>query len=153
MCYEYIGWFILRATYAWMFLYPLKALFSDWPGAQGLVGILVPKKFVPLGSYLMVAVMVIGSLSVLLGILPRFGGLMLGVYSLLGTRVHYHLAKAAAAKQLSQAASAEDQAALKETVDLAVVGHVTSAQKNFVLAAVGFFIALNGVGPAVCFTL
>jgi len=150
---NFIAWLILRATFAWMFLYPLKSLFADWPGAQGLVSILLPQKLVPVGSCLMVAVMVVGSLSILLGVFPRVGGLMLGVYSLIGTHVHYTLAKAARAHTSSPQATDEDQTALKEVIGLAVAGHVTSAQKNFVLAAVGFFFALSGGGPAILITL
>ena len=61
--------------------------------------------------------------------------------------LHYRLARQLKQPHLSQGAITADQRALKGAVDLGVVGHVTSAEKNFVLTAVAFFFALQGTGP------
>ncbi len=150
---EALAWIVLRLVYAWMFLWPLKALFADWKGAEGLIALLCPKALVPLGAKLMIVVMIAGALSILLGVLPRVGGAMLCVYSLLGAKVHYKLAATAAEAKLGDTATDADRATLTGVSTLATVGHVTSAEKNFVLAAVGFFFAIMGSGPYSLFQL
>ncbi|MEM9659329.1 MAG: hypothetical protein AAF961_13310, partial [Planctomycetota bacterium] len=67
-------------------------------------------------------------------------------FNLGGAVIHYRLARIAQETHLSDAASEEDRAAAVELSNLGQVGHVTSAEKNFVLAAVALFFALVGTG-------
>ena len=142
---QIVAWMILRIMYAWMFLYPLKVLLSDWQVTKNTVALIVPKRLVPLSSILMVIVMIIGALSILLGFYAQIGGLLLLVYCLMGAVVHYKLAKLIINHQAI--ANQSNNAALQEVIDMGVVGNVSSAQKNFVLAAVAFFFMLLGSGP------
>ena len=61
--------------------------------------------------------------------------------------LHYRLARRLKRTRLSAGASAADQEALEGAIGLGMVGHVTSAEKNFVLTAVAFFFVLQGTGP------
>ena len=38
---ETVAYIILRLTFAWMFLYPLKALLADWDGSVNTVKLLI----------------------------------------------------------------------------------------------------------------
>ncbi len=146
MAEEVIAWLVLRIVYAWMFLYPLKVLLADFNATVGLVGLIAP--FKPrLCAYLMVAVMIVGSLMILFGIYAQIGGILLMFYCLIGVVVHNKLAQQALSAKLSPGASDSDKGVLKSTADLGAVGNFTSAQKNYVLAAVGFFFFLMGSGP------
>ena len=141
-----LAWVLLRVVYAWMFIYPAIGLIRSWPSTVQTTSLLFswqPALFA-FGS---VAGMIVGGLMILLGVYGWSAGLFFFFLSLGGARIHYHLAQRARATQLSQGASDADTQATSELSDLAVVGHVTSAQKNFVLAAVGLFFFLVGTGP------
>jgi uncharacterized membrane protein YphA (DoxX/SURF4 family) len=139
---DVLAWLILRIVYAWMFLYPLKDLLKDWQGALSLTKLVVPfPKLVPLFTFAMLAIMLLGGLSILLGFYGQLASAALLVYCLMGARVHYCLANKA--KKLNL----KENGACKEAIQLAILGHVTSAQKNFVLAAVACFFILMGTGP------
>lgn len=84
---------------------------------------------------------------ILLGIYGSIAGGGLCLFCLGGARVHYKLGAMAAGTKLSSAASKQDIETAAGISTLAVVGHVTSAEKNFVLSAVGFFFFLMGTGP------
>lgn len=140
------AWLILRIVYAWMFLYPLKTLLKDWPGALGLTQLVMPFA-APFFTVLMLLTMFLGSLSILLGFYGQFAGLALLVYCLIGAIVHYRLASKLQTISLSSLSSFEDKQQLTQAIQLGVVGHITSAQKNFVLAAVACFFMLMGTGP------
>lgn len=140
MTIDLVAWLVVRIVYAGFFLYALKALFADWQGTIGLVKLIMPASLAPLGAVGMVIVMLLGALGILFGVYGQIAGLLLCVYCLLGACVHYRLAKTAPID------SSDPQ--IKSGAMLAVVGHVTSAQKNFVLAAMAFFFMLMGTGPA-----
>ncbi len=142
---EVYAWLILRVVYAWMFLYPLKVLLSDWSGTKKTVALLIPFG-VPFFAVLMVLVMIAGGLMILLGFYAQIAGFLLLCYSLFGVIVHYRLAAQASALKLVHA-DAADQAVLQQAINLALVGNITSGQKNVVLAAVGCFFMLMGSGP------
>ncbi len=130
------AWIVLRIVYAWMYLYPLIALFKNWQGTIDTTALLFkkqPKTF----TIASVLVMIIGGLSILLGIYARIGGILLLIFNIGGAYIHYQLANRA------KAFSANPNSIL---VNLAVLGNVSSAQKNFVLAAVAFFFMLQGSG-------
>lgn len=143
---DIIAFFSLRIILAWMFLYPLKNLLADWEGTKNLVGLLSPigKNFI---AILMILAMIIGAISILFGIYAQIGSAILFVYSLIGAYIHYKLAKEASKKELSDSANKIDKEILIETKSLGIVGNVTSAQKNFVIAGALLFITLMGSGP------
>lgn len=143
---EIYAWLILRAVYAWMFLYPLNALLKDWSGTKNLTALLFPFA-IPFFTVLMLLTMFFGALSILLGIYGQLAGFILLIYCLLGAIVHYRLASNAQKIHLTPVSSLEDQQTLAEAIRLAAVGNITSAQKNFVLAAVACFFMLMGTGP------
>lgn len=140
------AWLILRIVYAWMFLYPLKALLKDWPGALGLTQLVIPFA-APLFTVAMLLTMFFSGLSILLGFYGQLAGFALLVYCLIGALVHYRLASKLQTISLSGQSSSEDKQLLTQAIQLGSVGHVTSAQKNFVLAAVACFFMLIGTGP------
>ena len=145
---EVYGWLILRVTYAWMFLYPLKGLLIDWSSTKNLTQLVIPcQKLASLLAVLMCLTMLLGALSILLGFYGQIAGLALSIYCLMGAVVHYRLATQAEKISLSSEASLADQQSLKQCIQLSVVGNTTSAQKNLVLAAVGCFFMLMGTGP------
>lgn len=143
---DILAWLILRVIYAWMFLYPLKSLLKDWSSTKNTVALLIPI-CAPFCAVLMVIVMIAGAFMILLGFYAKIAGFMLLIYCLFGAVVHYRLAAQAAALKLSGSASKADQKALQQAIGLALVGNITSAQKNIVLAAVGCFFMLMGSGP------
>jgi uncharacterized membrane protein YphA (DoxX/SURF4 family) len=145
---DLIAWLTLRAVYAWMFLYPVKGLitgFSDTVNATALLFPWQPQAF----TIVSILGMVVGALSILLGIYSQIGALILLCFNLGGAVIHYRLKDAAQSIAVSAGSSTEDVEAVASLKALAAVGHVTSAQKNFVLAAVAFFFMLMGTGPSV----
>lgn len=141
-----VAWLALRCIYAWMFLYPLKSLLKDWPATVHATGLLFPwqTKIFAVAS---VAVMALGALSILLGCYGQVGAAGLLAFSLGGAVIHYRLAELAKNARLSDQASSFDRQAMANHATLGVVGHVTSAEKNFVLAAVALFFLLKGTRP------
>ena len=144
---QVIAWMALRIMYAWMFLYPLKVLLSDWKTTKSTVALISPPSLVSFSSVLMVIVMISGALSILLGLYAQIGGLLLFVYCLMGAVVHYKLANLIKQHHLSPTAGVTDVSVLQAVIDMGMVGNITSAQKNFVLAAVALFFMLLGSGP------
>lgn len=143
---EILSFIILRIVLAWMFLYPLAGLIKDWDGTLGLTGLVsnIATKYL---AVLMVLVMFIGGVSILFGIYAQLGAAMLFIYTLIGIKVHYKLSQKIARFNLSNLASKEDCNIISETKQLGIVGHITSAQKNVVIAGALLFITLMGSGP------
>ena len=136
-----IGLLLLRIGFAWIFLYPLPGLLKNWQITVDTTKLLFAWKpsFFAVISCL---VMFVGALGVLLGIFPRICALTLFFFNIGGAQIHFSLGK------LAQTLAAKDnQASSKQIADLAVVGHVTSAQKNYVIAAVSLFFVFSGTGP------
>lgn len=143
---EIAAFVVLRLILAWMFLYPLKAQLSDWDATVGLVDLIAP--FQPqLFAVLMVLTMIAGSLSVLFGLFAQVGAALLMIYSLIGVLVHYKLSRLVAGLRLSASATIADQQILEKAKHLGVVGNVTSAQKNIVIASALWVIVCLGSGP------
>ena len=141
-----VAWLVLRAVYAWMFLYPAIGLMRDFSTTVGTTALLFSwqPRFFAAGS---VGFMIVGALMILLGVYGQVAGFGFVAFCIGGAVVHYRLAAQAGTAKLSEAASDADREALAGLAGLATVGHVTSAQKNFVLAAVGLFFGLMGTGP------
>ncbi len=140
------AWLVLRIVYALFFLYPLKDLLKDWSATKNLVGLLIPF-YQGFFSMIMVLVMIVGALSVAFGIYTQIAGILLLGYCLFGVIVHYRLAALAKQQVMSSSASSQDRTVLENTKNLAVVGNLTSGQKNVVLAAMAFFFIVIGSGP------
>ena len=144
MSAELVGWLVLRAVYAWMFLYPAMALLRDWSGTVATTSLLFPWK----PAWFAVAslvLMIVGSIMILVGCYGQFAAAGLFLFCLGGARVHYRLA--ANAMRVAVGSGVTPAPGVDDLRKLAVVGHVTSAEKNFVLAAVALFMTLVGTGP------
>ena len=146
MTIDAIAWLILRVVYAWMFLWPLIALLKDWPGTVATVSLLCPYK-ANFSAVVMVLVMIAGALSILFGFYGQVAGLVLLVYNIFGVFVHRKAAQAIATLKLSNKGVAADQKIFTQAQAIGVVGHITSSQKNWVLASVACFFMLMGTGP------
>ena len=140
------AWLVLRVVYAWMFLYPAYGLIKDWNTTVQTTALLFPRHpaVFAFGSLVL---MIFGSLAILLGVYGQFAAVGLIGFNLGGALLHYRLARRLKRTRLSAEASTADHEVLEEAVNLGVVGHVTSAEKNFVLTAVAFFFVLQGTGP------
>lgn len=141
-----LAWVSLRVVYAWMFIYPAIGLIQSWPTTVQTTGLLFrwrPALFAGAS----VAGMIVGGLMILFGMYGSIAGLFFFLFSLGGARIHFRLADQARGAKLSEVATEADAQTIRELADLAAVGHVTSAQKNFVLAAVGLFFFFMGTGP------
>ena len=141
-----IAFIVLRIVLAWFFLYPVKGLITNWNESVNLVKLVIPI-FPNLFTALMILTMIVGSLSILLGIMAPIGALLLFVYSLIGVAVHYKLSLKIEEQALSESASQSDQNILAETKAIGIAGHTTSAQKNIVVASALLIIILMGSGP------
>lgn len=139
-------WIVLRVVYAWMFLVPLSALLRDWAVTEQIVALVCPV-FTRIASVVMVAVMFVGALSILLGVYAQIGGILLLIYCLLGVVVHYRLAGLVLAIKPLDEMSEKSRELLQQAQNLGVAGHISSGQKNIVLAAVAFLFIMMGSGP------
>ena len=143
---DVLAWLVLRVVYAWMFLYPAVGLIRDWKSTVQTTSLLF--KWFPGGFALgSLVIMVFGSFSILVGFYGQFAAVAFIGFNLGGVVLHYRLARRLKQTHLSKEACAADRDALEGAIALGVVGHVTSAEKNFVLAAVALFFAIEGTGP------
>lgn len=142
---EIAAWLILRIVYAWLYLYPIKSLISNWNDTLNMVRLVAPWQ-TNVFAVLTIIVMAVGGLSILFGIYARVGGFLLLFYNLIGFFVHFRTAKLI--QQLgSETISPQDEERISKLVELGTIGHMTSASKNIVLAAVAYFFILMGSGP------
>lgn len=141
------AWLILRVVYAWMFLFPLPKLISNWESTKGLTRLLIPHLATTFFTIVMLMVMFFGAISILFGVYGQLAGLALCVYCLLGAIVHYRLGKTAQHIHVSNSASKQDKAKLQHAIQLATVGNIGCALRNIVLASVACFFMLMGTGP------
>ena len=140
------AWLVLRAAYAWMFLYPAYGLIKDWEAAVQTTALLFqwqPAVFA-FGSLVL---MIFGAIAILLGVCGQFAADGLIGFNLECSVLHYRLTRQLKQTHLSLGKIPSDQQVLKRAINLGVVGHNTSAENNFVLMAVAFFFALKGTGP------
>lgn len=141
-----VAWIILRICYAWMFIYPMIGLCRDMKSAEATVALLFPY-FTRVFTWLMLAVMLVGGVMILIGWYAQIAGILLFFYSIFGIFIHRQLAAQVVAHQLSAAASESDRSIFTNATTLGYVGHITSGQKNVVIAAVALFIVLVSSGP------
>lgn len=131
---------ILRLSLGFLFLYPLKDLLKDFTTAKQLASFVFPY-FTTLNAFLMLIVMFFGSLMLIFGIYAQIAAIILAIYSLLGIKVHYALAKLA--KNTNELNGNEHN---KNLQALAITGHLSSGQKNIVIFAACLVIFLVGSG-------
>ena len=146
MTADVCAWLVLRAAYAWMFLYPAYGLIKNWETTVETTALVFSWR-PALFAFGSLVLMIFGSLALLLGIYGQYAALGLIAFNLGGALLHYRLADRLKRTHLSAGATASDQESLESVITLGVVGHVTSAEKNFVLTAVAFFFLLQGTGP------
>jgi len=153
------GWLVVRLTIAYVYLYALYLNTHDGPARKWLVehtAYLFPNTPEPLRSKLAkwisiagMAMMFLGSLSVLLGLEGRIGALLLLFFTAGGIYQHRRereVAMAAASKvdPLVPAAGKPDFSTLQWS---AYSGHISSGLKNWALCGVCFGIFAWGTGP------
>jgi len=138
-------WGIIRLVMAWMFLIPVPGLLADWETTKMLTR-LISGMWINLLSVLSVAMMILGALSVLLGLYAQVGGVLLFVYCLFGMRVHFKLGRLIASIELPSVCRPDGDQAFGNVQSLGIVGQVTSGQKNAVLAVVSLAFAILGSG-------
>lgn len=141
-----IAFLVLRIVIAWFFLQPVKALCSNWAASRGMVALLFPYAENLLAA-LMIAVMIVGSLSVLFGIYAQIGAALLFIYTFIGIFVHLKLKNQILALKVSADVFSNDKKQFDAAKNLGVVGHQTSALKNIVIMAALWMIVLLGSGP------
>jgi uncharacterized membrane protein YphA (DoxX/SURF4 family) len=142
---EPFAWVALRAVYAWIYLYASIGLMTNWPTTLSTTKLLFTKGTAFFAATSLV-IMIFGSLMILFGVYGQYAAVAMFAFNLGGAVIHYRLARLAKATHLSESASDVDRATVVELANLGHVGHVTSAEKNFVLAAVALFFALVGTG-------
>ena len=141
-----IAFLVFRIVIAWFFLKPVKSLCANWKDTVEMVKLVFPF-YTNAFAVMMVAVMVLGSLSVLFGFYAQVGATFLFVYSLIGFFVHTKLKNKIMLEQLRDEHSSENEKIFNSVKLLGVVGHATSAEKNIVIAAALLIIVLLGSGP------
>ena len=139
-----IGWLVMRISIAWLFLWPLPGLLKDWPGTVGATSLVFP---VPgLTTLAGVAVMLVGGISVGVGIYGRIGAAALALYCVGGVLVHMALSRQPGTLVEGLHLEGQAEATARTAAAIGAVGHVTSAWKNWVIAGACTFIALAGTG-------
>jgi uncharacterized membrane protein YphA (DoxX/SURF4 family) len=96
--------------------------------------------------------MLLGGLSVLLGIFPRLGALSLTVFLIPAAMIHFGKARQAAALKATLLANPDAKTVgLRRDIaglgDSAALGNFTSAMKNLILMALTLYVALAGSEP------
>ncbi|KTD07252.1 DoxX family protein [Legionella jamestowniensis] len=141
-----IAWLVLRVVFAGFFIYAFYSFVRNWPAAKQTATLIYPK-YPNFQAVSMLVLMLLISISILLGIFGRIGGALALLFSLLGVYAHYTCVHHIESIQLPATASSDDQKLLADAKAIGIVGHITSAQKNYVIAAVSFFFMLLGTGP------
>ncbi|CEK10693.1 DoxX family protein [Legionella hackeliae] len=141
-----LAWLVLRIVFAGFFLYACYGFVRNWPAAKQTATLIYPR-YANFQAISMLIWMFVISISILLGIYGRIGGALALLFSSIGAYAHYTCAHKLTSIQLSTTATDEDKKLLEEAKAIGMVGHVTSAQKNYVIAAMSFFFMLLGTGP------
>lgn len=154
MSLEEIGSLLIRATIGSLFVVSAYICSKDAQARKAatadvaLVFARHPEWFTLAG----VLLMLIGGLSVLLGIFPRLGALSLTLFLIPAAMIHFRKARQAAAlKDAILAGAGAKSSSLRRDVtalgDSAVIGNFTSALKNLNLMALTLYVALAGTEP------
>jgi uncharacterized membrane protein YphA (DoxX/SURF4 family) len=137
MALEDIAALIIRVTIGLLFVISAYVCSKDAAARQGAIAdtALVFPWRTELFTFAGVMLMLLGGLSVLLGIFPRLGALVLTLFLIPAAMIHFRKAsQAAALKDAILAGPAGKSAAARQSVaalgDSAVLGNFTSALKN-----------------------
>lgn len=137
--------YLLRFVITWFFLFALYEFVRDWKESVRQVSVVTPfaPRFFAVFTVLIILVFV---LSIALGIYPQIGGLLMCIFALAGSFCHYRCASSLIGKaELSASASADDKKRFSMARWVGMQGHFNASQKNLVIAAIGFFIFVNGL--------
>lgn len=151
MTLEQIGALIIRVTVGLLFVISAYVCSKDSAARQGAIAdtALVFPWRTELFTMAGVLLMLLGGLSVLLGIFPRLGALTLTLFLIPAAMIHFRKARQATA--LKDAMLAGPAGAARESItalgDSAVLGNFTSALKNLTLMALTLYVALAGTEP------
>ena len=151
MTLEQIGALIIRVTVGLLFVISAYVCSKDSAARQGAIAdrALVFPWRTELFTMAGVLLMLLGGLSVLLGIFPRLGALTLTLFLIPAAMIHFRKARQATA--LKDAMLAGPAGAARESVtalgESAVLGNFTSALKNLTLMALTLYVALAGTEP------
>ena len=151
MTLEQIGALIIRVTVGLLFVISAYVCSKDSATRQGAIAdtALVFPWRTELFTMAGVLLMLLGGLSVLLGIFPRLGALTLTLFLIPAAMIHFRKARQATA--LKDAMLAGPAGAARESVtalgESAVLGNFTSALKNLTLMALTLYVALAGTEP------
>jgi uncharacterized membrane protein YphA (DoxX/SURF4 family) len=151
---EDIAALIIRVTIGLLFVVSAYACSKDAGARRGamadtaLVFPSRPELFTLAG----VLLMLLGGLSVLLGIFPRLGALALTLFLIPAAMIHFRKARQAAAlKDAILAGPAAKSSGARQSItalgESAVLGNFTSALKNLTLMPLTLYIALAGAEP------
>ena len=153
------GWLVVRLTIAYVYLYALYLNTHDAAARSWLIehtAYLFPNTPEPqrttlakLGAFAGMAAMFLGSVSVLLGLEGRIGGLLLLLFTAGGIYQHRRerevaMAVAAKVEPLVPAVGKADFATLQWS---AYAGHISSGLKNWALCGISFGFLAWGTGP------
>lgn len=126
----YAAWKNTENAVAWTWTTNETALlFKNWPNAQR-------ENLARLCSIIGMGMMYGGGVSVLVGLEPRIGGLLIAAFCLLGIRIH--AIRRDEAKQAGEDGNLMGWSAYS--------AHVAAGLKNWALAAAGVFFVLVGAG-------
>ena len=151
MTLEQIGALIIRVTVGLLFVISAYVCSKNSAARQGAIAdtALVLRWRTELFTMAGVLLMLLGGLSVLLGIFPRLGALTLTLFLIPAAMIHFRKARQATA--LKDAMLAGPAGAARESVtalgESAVLGNFTSALKNLTLMALTLYVALAGTEP------
>jgi len=152
MALEEIGSLLIRVTIGLLFLISTFACGKDASARKAAAAdtaLVFPRRpylFMLAG----IAAMAAGGLSVLLGIFPRLGALVLTLFLIPAAMIHFRKAREGAALReriiagLGGKSSGGMRQAVTDLGDSAVLGNFTSALKNLVLMAPTAYLALAG---------
>ena len=148
-----IAYLIFRISYSIVFLNAAWQCGKSKAGIQWTIdeSRILFGKAAPLFGVAGIFVMGFGGLSVLLGIYPEIGGLMLGLFVLPGAIIHHRKQKES--QSLGGELGANDNQKVQMLTALASLGHYSSAMKNYSLCGPGIFLALTGGGAWVIVSL
>ena len=155
MTLEQIGTLIIRVTVGLLFVISAYVCSKDSAARQGAIAdtALVFPWRTELFTMAGVLLMLLGGLSVLLGIFPRLGALTLTLFLIPAAMIHFRKARQAGALKDAMLAGPAGKCrpprgnpspALGES---AVLGNFTSALKNLTLMALTLYVALAGTEP------
>jgi uncharacterized membrane protein YphA (DoxX/SURF4 family) len=130
-----ISLFLIRITLAWMFAYPLHLFFNNFQGAKAAAG-LINDRMSTFLAIIMMAIMLVGSILLLLGVFVKEVAILFFIYSCLGYYAHKKLANQSVKLKTSESS----------IHDIAISGQTSSAWKNIPICTLAVLLIINGPG-------